>query len=136
MNFNRTDLTRPIERIVGEGIERAEEADLTASRISEVVWPVIQYFKDRKNEPFIETERPLSAEAIRLIVIKTGRFRFLQMTDHHLIFWDATSEKEMIISQPHTLSDLMARITDLYRQEGECEGEEKAKRKMRGFLGL
>mgnify|MGYP006435500229 CR=1 FL=1 len=137
MNFNKRDLSRAVERIVGEGIERAEEADVTTSRISEVVWPVIQYYKDKLNEPLTKQDEPLSAGVIKSIMTSTFMFEFLRISDHGaLTFWNNYKEQEVHIPQTYTLRDLMTRITDLYRQEGLRRGEERAINKMRESLGL
>ena len=136
MKFNVRDLYRSVERIVGDGIINAEEADVTVGKITEIVWPVIQYHKDRMNQPGMKKDGPLCAEEIKLIVNATDRFDFLRMSDHYLVFWDTSFEEEMHIPPFITLCELMRRIINFHEKESLWKGEEKARRQMRHTLGL
>ena len=136
MNFDITELNRTVERIIGEDIENATEVVVLSSKVSVAVWPFIEHYKDKLNEPVSKQCEPLCAGTINAIVTASGRFKFLRMADYHLIFWDTFSENEMRIPQPYTLHNLMALITDLHEKEGLWKGEEKAKREKRETLGL
>ena len=127
MDFIRIDLARAAERIIGHGIENDEEANVTATKISEVIWPVIQYYKDRAQEPAL-TSTALSVAQIQSIVEAATKYKLLpkSSTEDCLVFMYYAREN-MFISRGCTLAELICQIVLYYSRESYHEGAEHVK---------